>query len=355
MGSLKTPAVILAGGKGKRLKHLTANKPKPLLDYGGFCRIIDFTLSNCSNSGISHVMILVQFQESLMRNYLGCGSTWNFSSPGKNFMILSPDDTPIKHLNKYCNTADAVYKNLYFLEKLDCENVIILAGDHIYHMDYGKMIEFHKSEEADVTIAVKKVTLNEASRFGVMETEGNKIIDFQEKPDNPRSPLISMGIYVFKYGKLREYLKKDHHDMDSSHDFGGDIIPFMLEEGCDLKAFTYDGYWKDIGTLESYWTANLNLLNGKFRKKMLTKRWPLYSRKSRREIEYIDASKSIENSIVNSTASIEGRAVNSIILDNSHIGPNSKIDKSLIMPETEIEDGEVLEKSLADREKYVRF
>ena len=271
-------AMLLAGGEGRRLGFLTSEMAKPALPFGGKYRIIDFALSNCTNSGIDTVGVLTQYQPLILNSHIGIGIPWDLDRKHGGILILPPFLRGEEEGKWYRGTANAVYQNLCFIEKYQPRYVLILSGDHIYKMDYSVMLRFHKQKQADLTIAVIKVPWNEAGRFGIMHTDSDgQILEFEEKPANPRSNLASMGVYIFNTEILKQYLQIDDEHPDSSNDFGKDVIPLMLDEGCRIYAYRFQGYWKDVGTIESLWEANMDLLSTKNGLDLFDRNWRIYT------------------------------------------------------------------------------
>lgn len=331
-------AMILAGGQGSRLREITDCIAKPAVPFGGKYRIIDFTLSNCSNSNISAVGVLTQYQPLELNTHIGIGSSWDLDKNSGGVKILQPffDKDGGKF---YQGTANAIYENMAYIDSYDPEYVLILSGDHIYKMDYQKMLTVHKTLNADLTIAVIEVPIEEASRFGLLSADENDLIfDFHEKPENPTTNLASMGIYIFNWQVLRERLIRENENEETTHDFGKDIIPKMVQEHCPVYAYRFNGYWKDVGTVESLWEANMDLINLDNELNLHDKAWRNYSVNPMSPPHYISASASVELSLVNDGCLIKGNVKYSVISTDVHIGNNSKIRKSVIMPDVIIED-----------------
>ena len=339
-------ALILAGGQGSRLESLTKTNAKPAVEFGGKYRIIDFTLSNCSNSSIEVVGVLTQYQPLILHSHIGIGSAWDLDRVNGGVTILPPY-TEERGGSWYSGTADAVLKNINFVEKYSPENLLILSGDHIYKMDYLKMLKFHKQKDADVTIAVTRVPIEEASRFGIMNTHDDyRIYEFEEKPKKPKSNLASMGIYIFKWEKLKEVLLEDAKDEKSSHDFGKDIIPKMLKKGYRLYAYVFDGYWKDVGTINSYWEASMDLINEdpySIREgidlNLFDNNWKIYSSSFAYPPQYIGSSAKVSNSLIVEGCIVFGTVVNSILSYGVLVGEKAEVKNSIIMSDTVIEEG----------------
>lgn len=336
-------AMLLAGGQGSRLGILTKNIAKPAVPYGGKYRIIDFPLSNCINSGIETVGVLTQYQPLELNDYIGNGSPWDLDRSYGGVHILSPYQQ-IKGTEWYKGTANAIYQNINFIDRYNPEYVAVLSGDHIYKMDYNKMLEYHKAKDAACTIAMLEVPWEEASRFGLMfVNEDGSISEFEEKPKHPKSNKASMGVYIFTWSKLRQYLIDDENNPDSGNDFGHDVIPAMHENGERLFAYKFDGYWKDVGTIDSLWEANLDLLNPKVDLDLSDDSWKIYSRNPVAPPHFISAQAKVENSMVGEGCYIEGDVDYSILFSNVNIEKGAKVRYSIIMPGTTVKAGAVVE------------
>lgn len=332
-------AMLLAGGQGSRLGVLTKSIAKPAVPYGGNYRIIDFPLSNCVNSGIYTVGVLTQYQPLVLNDYLGNGQPWDLDRINGGVHVLSPYEA-IGGAEWYKGTANAIYQNIAFIEKYDPEYVVILSGDHIYKMDYAKMIDFHKKNKADCTIAVLEVPWEEASRFGILATDNNdKIYEFAEKPAQPKSNKASMGVYVFSWDKLRKYLEEDEANPDSSNDFGKNIIPAMLNDGERMFAYPFKGYWKDVGTIDSLWEANLDIINPNVDLDLSDKSWRIYSRNPMAPPHYVGVNAVIENSSVSEGCEIDGTVDYSVVSPNVTIEEGAEVKYSVIMPGAKIKAG----------------
>ena len=332
-------AMLLAGGQGSRLGVLTKSIAKPAVPYGGNYRIIDFPLSNCVNSGIYTVGVLTQYQPLVLNDYLGNGQPWDLDRINGGVHVLSPYEA-IGGAEWYKGTANAIYQNIAFIEKYDPEYVVILSGDHIYKMNYAKMIDFHKKNNADCTIAVLEVPWEEASRFGILATDENdKIYEFAEKPAQPKSNKASMGVYVFSWDKLRKYLIEDEADPNSSNDFGKNIIPAMLADGQRMFAFPFKGYWKDVGTIDSLWEANLDIINPNVDLDLSDKTWKVYSRNPMAPPSYIGEKALVENSSIGEGCDIEGKIDYSVVSPDVEIGEDAEVKYSVIMPGAKIGKG----------------
>lgn len=343
-------AMILAGGRGTRLKELTAKVAKPAVYFGGKYRIIDFPLSNCANSGIDVVGVLTQYESVLLGTYVGSGTKWGLDGNNSLAAILPARERGEVGATWYAGTADAIYQNISFLDKYDPEYVLILSGDHIYKMDYEEMLNVHKEKGADLTVAVLNVSLKEASRFGIMNTDDKGYIyEFEEKPEKPKSTLASMGIYIFSYKELRKYLIADAADENSKHDFGMNIIPAMLADKKKLYAWTFDGYWKDVGTVESLWQANMDLLDDKeLDLYNIKKDWKIYSEDTLGKPQLIGKDASVKNSLVTQGCVVNGEVEGSVLFNNVNVGEDAKVIDSVLMPGVLIEEGAVVKKAIID-------
>ena len=343
-------AMILAGGRGTRLKELTAKVAKPAVYFGGKYRIIDFPLSNCANSGIDVVGVLTQYESVLLGTYVGSGTKWGLDGNNSLAAILPARERGEVGATWYAGTADAIYQNISFLDQYNPEYVLILSGDHIYKMDYEEMLNVHKEKGADLTVAVLNVSLKEASRFGIMNTDDKGYIyEFEEKPEKPKSTLASMGIYIFSYKELRKYLIADAADENSKHDFGMNIIPAMLADKKKLYAWTFDGYWKDVGTVESLWQANMDLLDDKeLDLYNIKKDWKIYSEDTLGKPQLIGKDASVKNSLVTQGCVVNGEVEGSVLFSNVNIGEGAKVIDSVLMPGVLIEEGAVVKKAIID-------
>ena len=343
-------AMILAGGRGTRLKELTAKVAKPAVYFGGKYRIIDFPLSNCANSGIDVVGVLTQYESVLLGTYVGSGTKWGLDGNNSLAAILPARERGEVGATWYAGTADAIYQNISFLDQYDPEYVLILSGDHIYKMDYEEMLNVHKEKGADLTVAVLNVSLKEASRFGIMNTDDKGYIyEFEEKPEKPKSTLASMGIYIFSYKELRKYLIADAADENSKHDFGMNIIPAMLAGKKKLYAWTFDGYWKDVGTVESLWQANMDLLDDKeLDLYNIKKDWKIYSEDTLGKPQLIGKDASVKNSLVTQGCVVNGEVEGSVLFNNVNVGEGAKVIDSVLMPGVLIEEGAVVKKAIID-------
>ncbi len=337
-------AMLLAGGQGSRLKVLTENTAKPAVPFGGKYRIIDFPLSNCVNSGIDTVGILTQYQPLELNEYIGNGQPWGLNKTHSCAQVLPPYERHDKKSGWYKGTANAIYQNIDFIERFDPEYVVVLGGDHIYKMDYSAMVDYHIRHNAACTIAVRNVSLEEATRFGIMNTNpDNSVYEFEEKPAKPKSTKASMGIYVFNWQILREFLIADEEDPESSNDFGKNIIPNLLNAGHKLMAYEFDGYWMDVGTIQSLWEANMDVL-GKEPVFELRgdKRSTIYARNSAMPSSYIDEDAKVINCFVAEGSEIYGTVRHSVISVGCSVGENALVEDSVVMPGVVIEPGAIV-------------
>ncbi len=340
-------AMLLAGGQGSRLKALTSKVAKPAVPFGGKYRIIDFPLSNCVNSGIDTVGVLTQYKPLELNAYIGNGQAWDLDRSDGGVHILPPYVIEGERGTWYKGTANAIYQNISFLESYDPEYVLILSGDHIYRMDYAKMLARHKAAQADCTIAVLEVTLEEASRFGIMNVdEADNIYEFEEKPAHPKSTLASMGIYIFRWKKLREYLIADEAQEDSSNDFGKNIIPAMLNAGEKLVAYRFQGYWKDVGTISSLWDANMDMLSPESGIALHDKGFPIYSRTPVRPPHYVGPRARVSHSIISDGCEVEGLVENSVLFHSVLVEEGAVVRYSILMPGAVVRAGAVVEYSI---------
>lgn len=343
-------AMILAGGRGSRLHDLTKKVAKPAVSYGGKYRIIDFPLSNCANSGIDVVGVLTQYESVLLNSYAAAGRRWGLDTKDSGVYILPPREKADANLDVYRGTADAISQNIDFIDTYAPEYLLVLSGDHIYKMDYDEMLDYHKEHHADATIAVIEVPMKEASRFGIMNTDDKGYIyEFEEKPEKPKSTLASMGIYIFSYKELRKYLIADAADENSKHDFGMNIIPAMLADKKKLYAWTFDGYWKDVGTVESLWQANMDLLDDKeLDLYNIKKDWKIYSEDTLGKPQLIGKDASVKNSLVTQGCVVNGEVEGSVLFNNVNVGEGAKVIDSVLMPGVLIEEGAVVKKAIID-------
>lgn len=340
-------AMILAGGRGSRLHDLTNKVAKPAVSYGGKYRIIDFPLSNCANSGIDVVGVLTQYESVLLNSYVSQSGRWGLDARDSGVFVLPPREKADADLDVYRGTADAISQNIDFIDNYDPEYLLILSGDHIYKMNYDKMLDYHKEMKADATIAVIGVPLKEASRFGIMNTnETGRIIEFEEKPPVPKSNLASMGIYIFNWKTLRQLLVEDMTNETSNHDFGKDIIPKLLNTGGNLYAWEFEGYWKDVGTIDSLWEANMDLLDTDCELDMKDSSWRIYTEDVTTLPQYIGSNANINRAYVTQGCIIDGEISNSVLFTGAKVGTNAKIIDSVLMPNAVVEDGAVVTRAL---------
>ena len=340
-------AMILAGGRGTRLHDLTKKVAKPAVSYGGKYRIIDFPLSNCANSGIDIVGVLTQYESILLNSYVAAGRRWGLDAKDSGVFVLPPREKADANLDVYRGTADAISQNIDFIDSYSREYILILSGDHIYKMNYAKMLAYHKENEADATIAVIEVPMKEASRFGIMNTdESFRILEFEEKPEHPQSNLASMGIYIFNWKLLRKMLTADMKDPDSSHDFGKDIIPQLLNDGKRLFAYRFKGYWKDVGTIDSLWEANMDLLNKNNELDLSDPSWKIYTEDTTTLPHYIGPDASIKGAFITQGCEIQGEVKNSVLFTGAKVGQGAKVIDSVLMPGAEVGDGAVVQRAL---------
>lgn len=338
--------MILAGGQGSRLKELTHHIAKPAVPFGGKYRIIDFALSNCANSEIDTVGILTQYEPYVLNSHIGIGSPWDLDRQHGGVRVLPP------YFNMsggrwYKGTANAIYENISFIDRYNPEYVLILSGDHIYNMDYSKMLDAHKRKKAEVTIAVKPVSIEEASRFGILSSdENNRIYDFEEKPEAPKSTNASMGIYIFNWKLLREALIEDENNPESLNDFGGNIIPKLVEENADVFSYEYEGYWRDVGTVESLWEANMDLLDSNPELDLFDPKWKIYSANTISPPQFIGPNANVECSSINDGCIIKGNVKKSLISTKVRIEEGCNIIETVIMPDAIIEEGVTLYKTI---------
>ncbi len=340
-------AMILAGGRGSRLKALTNKVAKPAVSFGGKYRIVDFPLSNCANSGVDVVGVLTQYESVLLNSYVAAGRRWGLDTANSGVFVLPPREKADANLDVYRGTADAISQNIDFIDNYDPEYLLILSGDHIYKMDYSKMLAFHREHKADATIAVIPVPMKEASRFGIMNTDAEgKIVEFEEKPAKPKSNLASMGIYIFNWKTLRRLLVSDVKNPDSSHDFGKDIIPTMLRDGKSLWAYKFEGYWKDVGTIDSLWEANMDLLNEKSGLNLSDSKWKIYTEDTGGLPQYIGPEAKVNRAYITQGCIIEGEVTNSVIFTGAVVEPGAKVIDSVLMPGSKVCSGSTVTRAL---------
>jgi len=347
-------AMILAGGQGSRLKMLTKNTAKPAIPFGGKYKIIDFTLSNCSNSRVDTVGVLTQYQPLALNSHIGIGIPWDLDRNNGGVTLLPP----YMHESGgdwYKGTANAIYQNTNFIDSYDPEYILILSGDHIYKMDYSKMLTFHKEKCADATIAVIEVPIDEASRFGIMNmTTDNRIDEFEEKPLHPKNNMASMGVYIFNWNLLKIYLKEDENDKISNNDFGKNIIPAMLKNKRKLYAYPFKGYWKDVGTIKSLWEANMDLIDDNNELNIHDEAWKIYSINPTNPAQYIGPNAKITNSLIVDGCIVLGEVSNTVLFHGVTVGKNSKISNSVIMPNTTISENVTIDKAIIGNNVIIR-
>lgn len=340
-------AMILAGGRGSRLHDLTNKVAKPAVSYGGKYRIVDFPLSNCANSGIDVVGVLTQYESVLLNSYVAAGGRWGLDAKNSGVFVLPPREKADANLDVYRGTADAITQNIDFIDSYSPDHLLVLSGDHIYKMNYAKMLSYHNECNADATIAVIEVPKKEASRFGIMNTnEEGEIIEFEEKPEHPKSNLASMGIYIFNWKTLRKMLIADMKDPDSSHDFGKDIIPSLLADNRKLVAYKFKGYWKDVGTIDSLWEANMDLLDSKNDLDLSDPSWKIYTEDVTTLPQYLGPEADIERAYITQGCVVNGEVKNSVLFTGAKVGKGAKIIDSVLMPGVEIEEGAVITRAL---------
>lgn len=340
-------AMILAGGRGSRLHELTNRVAKPAVSYGGKYRIVDFPLSNCANSGVDIVGVLTQYESVLLNSYVAAGGHWGLDARESGVFVLPPREKADADLDVYRGTADAISQNIDFIDKYSPEYLLVLSGDHIYKMDYDKMLDYHKEMNADATIAVIEVPMKEASRFGIMNTDGaGRIVEFEEKPEHPKSNLASMGIYIFNWKLLRKMLLADMKDPDSHHDFGKDIIPQLLNDNKTLAAYKFKGYWKDVGTIDSLWEANMDLLDSRNELNLNDASWRIYTEDTPTLPQYIGPNAKIDKAFITQGCVVEGEVKHSVLFTGCKVGEGAKIIDSVLMPGVEVAAGAVVQRAL---------
>ncbi len=347
MAKTEMLAMILAGGRGSRLFDLTNKVAKPAVSYGGKYRIIDFPLSNCANSGIDVVGVLTQYESVLLNSYVAQAGRWGLDARDSGVFVLPPREKADADLDVYRGTADAITQNIDFVDSYDPEYILILSGDHIYKMDYDKMLDYHKKCNADATIAVIGVPIEEASRFGIMNTNNTgRIIEFEEKPPVPKSNLASMGIYIFTWSKLREMLIADKDMEASHHDFGKDIIPTLLNTGGNLYAYQFEGYWKDVGTIDSLWEANMDLLDKNCELNMHDPNWKIYTEDVTTLPQYFGPNAEIKSAFITQGCVVDGEVNKSVLFTGAKVGAGAKVIDSVLMPNAVVEEGAVVTRAL---------
>ena len=346
-------AMLLAGGQGSRLYTLTETMAKPAVQFGGKYRIIDFPLSNCVNSGIDTVGVLTQYQPLVLNEYIGNGEPWDLDKSSGGVHVLPPYQGK-KGSDWYKGTANAIYQNINFIKRYSPKVVLILSGDHIYKMNYSKMIREHLKNEADCTIAVLKVPMDQAKRFGILNTDDkNRIVDFEEKTAHPNSNNASMGIYVFSTDVLIKYLEMDEQDKESSNDFGKNIIPKMLDDGKKMYAFNFEGYWKDVGTISSLWESNMDLLGKNPKFNLFDKSWRIYYRHEQEPPQRINAGADVQNSFVTEGCNISGKVYNSVLSNSVTVEKGAIVRDSVIMSNVVIKSGAVVDYTIIDHDTVI--
>ena len=340
-------AMILAGGRGSRLHDLTNKVAKPAVSYGGKYRIVDFPLSNCANSGVDIVGVLTQYESVLLNSYVAAGGRWGLDARESGVFVLPPREKADADLDVYRGTADAISQNIDFIDKYSPEYLLVLSGDHIYKMNYDKMLDYHKEMNADATIAVIEVPMKEASRFGIMNTDGNgRIVEFEEKPEHPKSNLASMGIYIFNWKLLRKILLADMKNPDSHHDFGKDVIPCLLNDNKTLAAYKFKGYWKDVGTIDSLWEANMDLIDSRNELNLNDPTWKIYTEDTPALPQYIGPNAKIDKAFITQGCVVEGEVKHSVLFTGCKVGEGAKIIDSVLMPGVEVAAGAVVQRAL---------
>ena len=340
-------AMILAGGRGSRLHELTNKVAKPAVSYGGKYRIVDFPLSNCANSGVDIVGVLTQYESVLLNSYVAAGGRWGLDARESGVFVLPPREKADADLDVYRGTADAISQNIDFIDKYSPEYLLVLSGDHIYKMNYDKMLDYHKEMNADATIAVIEVPMKEASRFGIMNTDGNgRIVEFEEKPEHPKSNLASMGIYIFNWKLLRKILLADMKNPDSHHDFGKDVIPCLLNDNKTLAAYKFKGYWKDVGTIDSLWEANMDLIDSRNELNLNDPTWKIYTEDTPALPQNIGPNAKIDKAFITQGCVVEGEVKHSVLFTGCKVGEGAKIIDSVLMPGVEVAAGAVVQRAL---------
>ena len=346
-------AMLLAGGQGSRLYALTSKVAKPAVQFGGKYRIIDFPLSNCINSGIDTVGVLTQYQPLELNSYIGSGAPWDLDRMNGGVAILPPYQKKVG-TDWYTGTANAIYQNIAYIDNFNPKYVLILSGDHIYKMDYAKMIKYHKERNAACTIAVMNVPMEEAPRFGIMNTnDDNSVYEFEEKPANPKSNKASMGVYIFNWEDLKKYLILDEEDKESSNDFGKNIIPLMLNDGKKLFAYEFDGYWKDVGTIDSLWDANMDILNPNIPLDLDDKKWRIYARNKALPPHFIASTATVQNSLISDGCEVYGDVYDSVLFSGAEVEEGAEVSYSVIMPGAKIKKGAVVKYAIVAQNAVV--
>ena len=340
-------AMILAGGRGSRLHELTNKVAKPAVSYGGKYRIVDFPLSNCANSGVDIVGVLTQYESVLLNSYVAAGGRWGLDARESGVFVLPPREKADADLDVYRGTADAISQNIDFIDKYSPEYLLVLSGDHIYKMNYDKMLDYHQEMNADATIAVIEVPMKEASRFGIMNTDGNgRIVEFEEKPEHPKSNLASMGIYIFNWKLLRKILLADMKNPDSHHDFGKDVIPCLLNDNKTLAAYKFKGYWKVVGTIDSLWEANMDLIDSRNELNLNDPTWRIYTEDTPALPQYIGSNARIDKAFITQGCVVAGEVKQSVLFTGCKVGEGAKIIDSVLMPGVEVEAGAIVQRAL---------
>ena len=353
MRKKKCVAMLLAGGQGSRLGILTKKVAKPAVPFGGKFRIIDFPLSNCTNSGIDVVGVLTQYRPLELNAYIGSGSPWDLDLSNGGVFVLPPYQTG-KTGEWYKGTANAIYQNIAFIEQWDPDYVLVLSGDHIYKMDYNAMLRAHIEKGADLTIAVREVPWEDASRFGLLHTdENNRIDEFEEKPKHPKSNKASMGVYIFTWDKMRKYMEQDEADPKSENDFGKNIIPTMLAENQKLYTYTFEGYWKDVGTIESLWESNMDLLTLPMPIDLADKRWRIYARNPGMPPHYIDQGVKVVDSLITEGCEVRGVIDHSVLFAGVRVETGAEVTQAVIMPGAIIERGAVVRRAIIAENAHI--
>ena len=353
MRTKQVVAMLLAGGQGSRLGLLTRVTAKPAVPFGGRYRIIDFPLSNCANSGIDTVGVLTQYQPLELNSYIGSGASWDLDLTDGGVFVLPPYVQGSEG-RWYSGTADAIYQNLAFIDQYSPRYVLILSGDHIYKMDYSAMLDYHIRQQADITIAVRPVPWEEASSFGIMNTnEDGRIFEFEEKPKQPKSNLASMGVYIFTYSQLKKYLIEDHADPVSHNDFGKNIIPTMLKDEKRLYAYSFNGYWKDVGTIHSLWEAHMDLLKNPPEVDLNDKRWPIYAKSPIMPPHFVGGKGKVENSLLTEGCQVYGHVSGSVLSSGVIVEEGAVVKDSAIMPDCVIKSGAVVERAIIAEQSVI--